>query len=99
MIILSSDNKKWVNDIWVKIDKKLSRTAIEVRDFIPYTTVNGKYVPSPQEGITWWTNGFYGGLMWLMYNETKNEEYKKTAQLQEKLLVNVLIIKQKQQKL
>lgn len=86
MINLSDENRKWVDKIWEKLDSKLSKTAVEVRDFIPYTTKEGKYVESPMEGITWWTNGFYGGLMWLMYSETKNEEYKKTAQMQEKLL-------------
>lgn len=86
MINLGEQDKKWVEDIWRKFEKKLSKTAVNIRDFIPYTTKNGKYVPDSTEGITWWTNGFFGGLMWLMYNETGNEEYKKTALLQEKLL-------------
>jgi len=86
MIKLNDKDKKWVEELWLKLDRKLSNTAVKIRDFIPYTTKEGKYVPDSNEGITWWTNGFYGGLMWLMYNETKNEEYKKTAQLQEKLL-------------
>ena len=61
MINLSDENRKWVDKIWEKLDSKLPKTAVEVRDFIPYTTKEGKYVESPMEGITWWTNGFYGG--------------------------------------
>jgi unsaturated chondroitin disaccharide hydrolase len=86
VIILSDENKKWVDGFWEKLQNKLSKTAVTIRDFIPYTVENGKYVESPMEGITWWTNGFFGGLMWLMYNATKSEEYKNTALIQEKLL-------------
>lgn len=86
MIKISESDKKWVDEIWKKINGKLVKTAVEVRDFIPYTTVDGKYISEQSEGISWWTNGFYGGLMWLMYNATKNEEYRKTAERQEILL-------------
>lgn len=38
------------------------------------------------EGISWWTNGFWPGILWLMYIETGDEKYRKTAeQLEEKL--------------
>lgn len=83
---LTAQDKEWVDKIWEKLDRKLSQTAVNVRDFIPYTTKDGKYVPDSNEGITWWTNGFYGGLMWLMYVGTQKEVYKETAQIQEKLL-------------
>ena len=83
MIQLSAENQKWTDEIWSKIEKKLSVTAEEVRDFIPYTTENGKYV---SKHISWWTNGFHGGLMWLMYNATGKEAYKQTAIRQEELL-------------
>ena len=86
MIELNREEKEWLEQLWQKTDNKLSNTAVQVRDFIPYTTKDGKYIPDSSEGITWWTNGFYGGLMWLMYNATGNEEYKKTALKQESLL-------------
>ena len=90
MINLNGEEKQWIDDIWKKLNEKLSKTATEVRNFIPYRTENGKYIPDSNEGITWWTNGFYGGMMWLMYNATKNEEYRKTAEIQEKLLDEAL---------
>lgn len=86
MINLTQADKKWVDDMRRCIEAKLSKTAEQVRDIMPYTTENGKYVPSPNEGVTWWTNGFYGGMMWLMYNATKKDIFKETAQRQEKLL-------------
>ena len=36
-------HKEWIDSTWEKLDKKLSKVAITSRDFIPYTTKNGKY--------------------------------------------------------
>ncbi len=86
-IKLLDENKKWIEETWGKLESKLSRTAILSRDKIPYTTENGVHDDRPaQKGIHWWTNGFWGGLMWLMYAETKDERYKTTAEISEKRL-------------
>jgi unsaturated chondroitin disaccharide hydrolase len=61
-----------------------------MRDIMPYTTENGRYIASKKEGASWWTNGFYGGMMWLMYNATQKDIYKKAASKQEKLLDEAL---------
>ncbi len=39
----------------------------------------------------WWTNGFWGGMNWLMYLGTGNEEYRKTAERSEILLDAALL--------
>lgn len=80
-------NKEWIDSTWAKIDKKLSRVAVKSRDKIPYSTVDGVHDDcSAKNRIDWWTNGFWGGLMWIMYNNTKNEEYKKTALRAEEIM-------------
>ncbi len=73
-----ADNKAWVDETFAKLDKKLSRTAVKSRYKIPYTTKDGVHDDRSQSPHSW-INGFWGGLMWLMYNETKNEDYKLTA--------------------
>ncbi len=83
-------NKKWIDEVWDKIDKKLSRVAVKSRDKIPYTTVDGVHDNRAAIEPDWWTNGFWGGMMWLMYKETGNEEYKKTAVRSEELLDKAL---------
>lgn len=83
---LSNADKKWVNDIWSKLENKLSKTAVSIGDILPYTTQNGKYIPDTYEGASFWANGFFGGIMWLMYNATKKEVFRKTAENQERLL-------------
>ena len=73
-----ADNKAWIDETFAKLDKKLSRTAVTSRNKIPYTTKDG--VHDDRSGNPHgWTNGFWGGLMWLMYEATKNEDYKLTA--------------------
>ena len=79
------ENEYWIENTWKKLDRKLSRTAIKSRNKIPYTVKDGVH-DDKKDNITWWTNGFWGGLMWLMYEATKNPEYATTAKTSERLL-------------
>lgn len=79
-------NRIWIDSTWEKVDRKLTRTAVKSRNKLPYTTVNGVHNDMMQTDSTWWTNGFWGGMMWLMYKTTENEEYRKTAERSEELL-------------
>lgn len=88
MINLSTEDKKYFLDIWQKIDKKMEKVAVRSFDKIPYTTVDG--VHDNREDTDWWTNGFWPGLMWIMYCQTKNEQYKKTAINAENILRKAL---------
>lgn len=88
---LIEQNKEWIDSTWEKLDKKLSRTAISSRNKIPYTTVNGIHDDwSQQNKISWWTNGFWGGTMWLMYRGTGKNEYRITAEHQESIMDGAL---------
>lgn len=80
-------NKEWIDKTFENLDKKLSRTSVKSRDKIPYTTKNGEH-DSRTVGpdIAWWTNGFWGGLMWLMYEATKKDCYRLTAENAEKIM-------------
>ena len=86
MYNISEADKNWVDEIWAKIDSKLRTVAPLNKDKIPYTTVDGVYNDMAKEDITWWTNGFWPGMMWLMYVGTKNEMYKEVAENAEKML-------------
>lgn len=85
-----AENKAWIDEVWGKLDKKLSRVAVKSREKIPYTTYNGVHDDRQGDQITWWTNGFWGALMWVMYAGTESEankaEYKATADRAEVLL-------------
>lgn len=79
-------NKEWIDATWERVDKKLRKVAVRSRDKLPYTTIDGNHDNKAETNITWWTNGFWGGMMWLMYQGTRNEEYRKTARRSEEIL-------------
>ncbi len=84
---LIAQNQNWIDEVWGKLDEKLSRLAVKSRNKIPHTTRNGEHDDHSQgKNIVMWTNGFWGGLMWLMYAETQKDCYKQTAETSEKLL-------------
>ncbi len=78
--------REWVDRTFNRLDKKLRKVAVKSRDKIPYTTIDGTHDNKIDGMPEWWTNGFWGGLMWLMYKETGCEEYKTTAIRSEELL-------------
>lgn len=81
-----AENKAWIDSVWEKLDKKLKIVSETSREKIPYTSENGVHDNMAEKNITWWTNGFWEGLMWLMYIGTKDERYRKTAERAEEIL-------------
>lgn len=94
MSIDNKDNKIWVDEVWKKIEAKLSVTAEISKNKIPYTTYNGVHddciTSEDKHNIDWWTNGFWPGIMWLMYESTGDEKYKQSAEYSEKALDKAL---------
>lgn len=81
-------DSKWLDEIFEKAEKKLSRTVPAVGDqFFPYTTENGKFVNKHDgELYDWWTDGFWTGILWMMYEATKKPMYREYAnKLEDKL--------------
>ena len=78
----------WADQTWEKIKKKLNRTVETCGDTcFAYTTKNGRFIENQSgEGASWWTNGFWPGINWLMYLGTKDDRYKKVAQSLEEQL-------------
>ena len=80
----------WLEELWNKVDSKLSKVAVRSREKIPYTAINGIHDNRGETEADWWTNGFWGGMMWLMYHATGNEDYRKTAVRSQEILDNAL---------
>jgi len=67
-----------------KIDAKMQHVTLRSRNKLPDgVDENGIHI---EKTPTWWVNGFWGGLNWLLYHHTGNEEYLKTAKRSEELL-------------
>ena len=86
------EDRTWVKEIWEKIDKKMQLCAPRNKGKLPKGCVEGIYdnALDMPNGDIWWTNGFWGGMMWVLYSQTKNEMYKEIAVLSEELLDTAL---------
>lgn len=94
-----NENIKWVDDAVNKIQDKMAWVSDKNKNKIPYTTTsNGNYDDRSDEsikwgftdGLDWWTNGFWGGTMWLLYQGTKDKKYAEYAQISEDKLVKTI---------
>jgi len=73
--------KEWARKIFEKLIIKLAAECERNQDSIPYIPANGRYHDlEKSEGIYWWTNGFWTGMLWQMYNATKEDLFRKTAE-------------------
>lgn len=84
-----NENKNWIDETWKKIETKLRRTSVELKDKIPFVTENGLY-DDKSNATAAWTNGFWPGIMWLMYDATGEESFKIAAENVEEKLDNAL---------
>lgn len=82
-------NQEWLDKVYDKLLTKMRAECQRVGANIPYTTdKDGKYhditetrwgsKESPY-GVNFWTNGFWPGLLWQMYEATGDEAYKTAA--------------------
>lgn len=82
----------WADQVIEKIRRKMAWVVRKNRESIPYTTdENGNYDNRADasrewnldDGLNWWTNGFWGGIQWLLYQDTKEETYAESARISE----------------
>ena len=81
--------QNWVDVSFERAAEKFARgAALAARQgIIPYKSENGRYVASPFDGNSWWTGGFWPGLMWQLYHATGEAVYREEALRVEALLV------------
>lgn len=79
--------KKWAKETQDKLIEKLMVTADEIGADFPHASKDGKYDKSP---VTWWTNGFWSGILWLAYRASGEEKFRKIAEECEQKLDEVL---------
>lgn len=88
--MFKGNDKAWVDSVVEKIKNKMEWVSEKSANKVPYSTINGEHddrainlIGRDDTGICWWTNGFWGGMMWLMYHETGKERYKEIANILE----------------
>lgn len=66
----------WINEAWEQIIHKLDRTSKRIGANFPHASKDGHYdLAEPH----WWTAGFWPGILWQVYRDTKNDELKELA--------------------
>ena len=86
---LLEENKKWAEEVFANIDKKLAKVTVRNTEKIADGCDESGMFKDCRD-ISWWTNGFWGGLNHLLYEKTGNEDYLKTAQANEKRMDEAL---------
>ena len=85
---MNSVDKVWIDSVIEKIQDKMDWVSDKNHTKIPYTTdENGNYDDrsdatktwTNDSGLNWWTNGFWGGILWLMYQNTGDQKYMEYA--------------------
>ncbi len=75
MVVLKEQDKKWADETWEKIMAKYSKVVERCGNKVPYTSVDGVFDDKAQTNINWWTNGFWPGLLLILYDGTGEEKY------------------------
>lgn len=91
--MLGQNEQKWAEETLTRIEKKMEKVMERCAHKIPYTAKNGVFDDkSDDNNICWWTNGFWGGTMWQLYQLTGNEIYKEAAlEVEQKLDKNLMM--------
>ena len=78
---LTENDREWLQEIYGKLDRKILQECRRLGSRIPYIPENGRYrTDLGTTDIAWWTNGFWGGLLWQLYHATERPEYRRTAE-------------------
>lgn len=88
--MISNADTQWAEEIWEKLQLKLGAEKKRIGKGMPYIPVNGRYEDMGEKSLTWWTNGFWGGILWQLYHATHEEHYAATARALEERLDQAL---------
>lgn len=79
---------QWADQAWEDIVRKVRRTSARIGDGFPHASVEGRYALEP---ASWWTAGFWPGILWLVYRGTGDEGLRRLAESCEAQLDHVVM--------
>ena len=88
---LAAADREWAEGVFEKLKTKINAECSRLGDAIPYISKDGRYHDlETSEGIFWWTNGFWGGLLWQMFHAAGDGMYRISAENLERRLDEAL---------
>lgn len=88
---LEEEKKGWIQEIYQKVERKYRQVRERSKDKIPAMAINGVHDDRSDtskewgidNGLNWWTNGFFAGILWQLYQAGKDERYAEIARISE----------------
>lgn len=76
-------NEEWLDEAYKRLLSKMHAQCGRIGTMIPYSPKKGKYFDCAKVeqmgGVHFWTNGFWPGMLWQMYEATGDELYRETT--------------------
>ena len=76
---MNTAGREWADALWPRMREKMTAQCGRLGSSVPYAAQNGRYTDKMAENPYWWTNGFWPGMLWLMYRNTGDEAFFQTA--------------------
>lgn len=93
MLPLTQEEYFQAKETAAKFEEKLAAVCPRSAQKIPARAIDGlhdNYADGrefpPDSGLSWWTNGFWAGILWQAYSSTGRKEYAETARFTERKL-------------
>lgn len=93
MLNLNTSEKNWARTTAARFEHKLRAVRERSAEKIPNRAVDGVHNNKifegnrdDADGICWWTNGFWAGMLWQAYHATHDDRYAEIARFTERTL-------------
>lgn len=91
---LKEEQKVWTQEIYEKVNRKYQKIRERSKDKIPAIAIDGVHDNRADctrewkidNGLNWWTNGFFAGILWQLYQASGEERYAEIARISEEKL-------------
>lgn len=67
---IMSDNQKWIDSAWETLTKKVEKTSRIIGVGTPNMSEDGRFMYEPK---SFWTKGFWPGILWCIYDGNGNQ--------------------------
>lgn len=93
MLNLNTSEKNWASTTAARFEHRLRAVRERSAEKIPNRAVDGVHNNKifegnrdDADGICWWTNGFWAGMLWQAYHATHDDRYAEIARFTERTL-------------